>query len=130
MRLFPRIIWHAGVVMAVVAAVAIPLIVGYWVVRRFVLDDATAVAEYPEFFLADLAYLMLAWLALVPWCRKSVRIWRDRKNLEAIAYRAGVAGIADSGSRTGNVLAKILLIPFVLLGIGMIVMMIVGMLSI
>ncbi len=130
MRLLPRLFWHLGVILAVVAAAALPFVVVYAVVLRFVFDDPGFDEPLVDWLLEVAVLVSLWWFELVPWCRKQIDIWRNRNGRASEAYRRSVGEIGDSGSPGSKIVSKILVIPFILLLIGMIIMMIVGVLSI
>ena len=126
--LFRRLVWHGGVIIALVVTAGIPLVLVWAFVQRFVFVDAAYAEQVPmlEWLIGVTVLGATWWFKLVPHCRRCIRVWRGRNGQEADAYRKSVEDIGRGGSTTGNVIAKIMLIPFVLLGMGMIIWMVVG----
>ena len=129
--LFRRLVWHGGVIILLVVTAGLPLVLAWALVRRFVFVDAAYVEDQPmlEWLIGVTVLAVTWWFTLVPNCRRCIRVWLGRNDREAETYRKSVDDIGKGGSPTGNIIAKIMLIPFLLIGAGLIVWLVVGLLS-
>ena len=73
--------------------------------------------DHPGVFIFQLSYAGFLTLAIGAIAVQMVRVWRRRKAQERLAYEQSLARLEAQSSPAGNVIAKILAVPFILLAV-------------
>jgi hypothetical protein len=121
-RLAARLAWQARLLLAIGILAASTIVLGYilWTGQMGGGGEGGEIVRFredPFGFAFMFGLFAAAWLWGLRYTARRVSLWMDRGSVAAIAYRKELERQRRRGSRVGNAIAWIILIPLVLVAL-------------